>query len=78
MATVTLPRGSASVHGSAVLYGRPTKTVYTIVDIVNAAAVKGSALAAVTLFRRLVFQPIPLLTRCIVAFLRLPTLLRLP
>lgn len=45
MSTITIPRGSASAKGIAALYGRPSKTLVTIVDLVNAAAVKGSAIA---------------------------------
>ena len=47
MATITIPQGTAGAAGSgqAALYGRPTHTTVKIVDLVNAAAVKGSALA---------------------------------
>lgn len=47
MATITLPRGTVSTSGKApsALYGRPSQTICTLVDLVNAAAVKGSALA---------------------------------
>lgn len=47
MSTITIPRGTASAGGKgiAALYGRSSKTLVTIVDLVNAAAVKGSALA---------------------------------
>lgn len=47
MSTVTLPRGTVGAGGAsqAALYGRPQKTLVAIVDLVDAAATKGSALA---------------------------------
>lgn len=47
MATVTIPNGTAAAGGKAVsaLYARSTLVLTKIVDLVNAAAVKGSALA---------------------------------
>lgn len=47
MATITIPRGTVGSTTSApsALYGRSSQTLVTLVDLVNAAAVKGSALA---------------------------------
>lgn len=47
MATITIPNGTVGAGGyaSAALYGRTVQTKTKIVDLVNAAAVKGSALA---------------------------------
>lgn len=47
MATITIPNGTAAAGGkaSAPLYGRQVNVKTKIVDLVNAAAVKGSALA---------------------------------
>lgn len=47
MATITIPRGTVAAGGaaSAPLYGRTVQQKTVIVDLVNAAAVKGSALA---------------------------------
>lgn len=45
MANVDLRKGTSTGKGTANLYGKPVKTVYTLIDLVKAAAVKGSALA---------------------------------
>jgi hypothetical protein len=47
MATITIPQGTAGAagQGHAALYGRATRSTVKIVDLVNAAAVKGSDLA---------------------------------
>lgn len=48
MATITIPNGTAAAGGKAVspLYARTPLVLTKIVDLVNAAAVKGSALAS--------------------------------
>ena len=60
MANITLPRGTAAstaTGAQASLYGRSTKTIYAIVDLVNAAAVKGSALAATDVIQAVGIPP---------------------
>lgn len=66
MVTITMARGSAtsSATGLAALYGRPTKTIYVIVDLVTEAARKGSALATGDVIQAIGLPANTVVTRC--------------
>jgi hypothetical protein len=46
MSTIALASGTVTGKGLAALYGKPAKQLYKLVNLVDAATVKGSALAA--------------------------------